>query len=647
MNVVQANQNPTPQANQVGVEQRRGPAVPRRNQIANQGQCQPMNQWGGQQRPYTNNQNRNFLDNNNACTYCGQSGHRQGPACELWCKHRNERGIPIVRFNDRQERNANQQNQPPAQLNVVMLEEVVEEPQINQGTGGKPHVEHWRCDCMQCMHIEDVQENQVGDVLAVTRSKRDTGKKKAEEQDPINWGVQKEIRTGVIKELQKIQGKEEVQPIIPVLPAQEIVSLPIFQETGGKTEVTGGKTEVPRKQTEQDDMLDDLMKAKLSLTLEQVLSWVPAFRHKLLQKWESGEVLTVQEEKQNSCSPKSAVEDVDYGVPVLEVKYAGMQIHGALLDGGSGVNILPESVCRKLGITDFENAPFQVRMADQRRIQPLGIIRGKILEVSGLKFDVNFVVLRLEESEKHYPMILGRPWLRAAKVKQDWGADRIVIRKGKRKVKLMMTSKKVIPKELRPLQVETINMIPELLEDEEDEFLNNNPSVVPVFEVDVDSILKQYVYNNNNKQESKDPIQKDQQLDRDMQEVLQQDLDEEKPEETKEGVDAVIQAQKDYEEYLSKSTRVKEDELQDLNLGTQEDPKNVRISINLTGQFKEELQELLKEFKDIFAWHYTDMKGVDPRFCQHKINLKKGRIHLPCSSGNMVITNCGGSQEEW
>ena len=46
-----------------------------------------------------------------------------------------------------------------------------------------------------------------------------------------------------------------------------------------------------------------------------------------------------------------------------------------------------------------------------------------------------------------------------------------------------------------------------------------------------------------------------------MQEVLQEDQNDEKTEETKEGMDAVIQEQKDYEEYLSKSTRVKEDDL--------------------------------------------------------------------------------------
>lgn len=31
---------------------------------------------------------------------------------------------------------------------------------------------------------------------------------------------------------------------------------------------------------------------------------------------------------------------------------------------------------------------------------------------------------------------------------------------------------------------------------------------------------------------------------------------------------------------------------------------------------------LLREFRDVFAWDYSDMKGLDPQFYQHKIHLK-------------------------
>ena len=44
----------------------------------------------------------------------------------------------------------------------------------------------------------------------------------------------------------------------------------------------------------------------------------------------------------------------------------------ALLDGGSNVNILPEAKYHKLLNVTLHPAPFQVKMADQRRIQPLG-----------------------------------------------------------------------------------------------------------------------------------------------------------------------------------------------------------------------------------------------------------------------------------
>ena len=33
------------------------------------------------------------------------------------------------------------------------------------------------------------------------------------------------------------------------------------------------------------------------------------------------------------------------------------------------------------------------------------------------------------------------------------------------------------------------------------------------------------------------------------------------------------------------------------------------------------MTDLLRDFKDVFAWSHEDMKGLDPKFYQHKINL--------------------------
>jgi hypothetical protein len=33
-----------------------------------------------------------------------------------------------------------------------------------------------------------------------------------------------------------------------------------------------------------------------------------------------------------------------------------------------------------------------------------------------------------------------------------------------------------------------------------------------------------------------------------------------------------------------------------------------------------QLIELLKEFKDVFAWRYKDLKGIPPKIAQHRID---------------------------
>ena len=84
-------------------------------------------------------------------------------------------------------------------------------------------------------------------------------------------------------------------------------------------------------------------------------------------------------------------------------------------------------------------------------------------------------------------------------------------------------------------------MVPELLEDEEEEFLHRNPSVIPIFEVDVDGILQQYIYPKKEGIE-KQAIQIDQELDKKLQEDLLQveELNKDTPEEV---LKAVVKAE--------------------------------------------------------------------------------------------------------
>jgi hypothetical protein len=56
-------------------------------------------------------------------------------------------------------------------------------------------------------------------------------------------------------------------------------------------------------------------------------------------------------------------------------------------------------------------------------------------------------------------------------------------------------------------------------------------------------------------------------------------------------------------------------------LGSKENLQHVKFSVDLELVVSYQLIELLKEFKDIFAWAYKDLKGIPPNIVQHWIEL--------------------------
>ena len=72
-----------------------------------------------------------------------------------------------------------------------------------------------------------------------------------------------------------------------------------------------------------------------------------------------------------------------------------------------------------------------------------------------------------------------------------------------------------------------------------------------------------------------------------------------------ENLQAWIKTQKDKEQ--------EEVQLEEVDVGEEGEGKQVRVSAKLEVQFKDQLVQLLKEYRDVFAWSYTDMEGIDPK----------------------------------
>jgi hypothetical protein len=66
------------------------------------------------------------------------------------------------------------------------------------------------------------------------------------------------------------------------------------------------------------------------------------------------------------------------------------------------------------------------------------------------------------------------------------------------------------------------------------------------------------------------------------------------------------------------------DKLEVIDVGDGYKPTPTFISTNLDSSFREELIKLLKEYKDCFAWDYSEMTGLDRSIVEHRLPIKPG-----------------------
>lgn len=60
-----------------------------------------------------------------------------------------------------------------------------------------------------------------------------------------------------------------------------------------------------------------------------------------------------------------------------------------------------------------------------------------------------------------------------------------------------------------------------------------------------------------------------------------------------------------------------------VNLGTNEEAKKVKVGSTLQEEVKAKLVNLLKDYRDVFAWSYQDMSGLDTDIVVHHLPLRE------------------------
>ncbi|XP_065638021.1 uncharacterized protein LOC136071088 [Quercus suber] len=100
---------------------------------------------------------------------------------------------------------------------------------------------------------------------------------------------------------------------------------------------------------------------------------------------------------------------------------------------GASINLMPLSVFRKLGFGEVKPTTISLQLADRSIKYPRGVIEHVLVKVDKFIFPVDFIVLDMDEDEE-IPLILGRPFLATGRTLIDVQQGKLVLRVGEDEV---------------------------------------------------------------------------------------------------------------------------------------------------------------------------------------------------------------------
>ncbi len=138
-----------------------------------------------------------------------------------------------------------------------------------------------------------------------------------------------------------------------------------------------------------------------------------------------------------------------------------------MINEGASVNIIIENLRKKLGLPKPRLVPYHLKMVDQSMARPLEIIKNLRIHIHGIPYVATFIVLKNSVVDFSHYMLLGRPWLKDAKVTHDRGNNVINVQ-GNGTIKTISINKKLRAKTRRPQVLVYYDLLKRLTNEKED-----------------------------------------------------------------------------------------------------------------------------------------------------------------------------------
>ena len=168
------------------------------------------------------------------------------------------------------------------------------------------------------------------------------------------------------------------------------------------------------------DLWADLSSFKADITFGQLLEISPVARKTLKEGMpvtrRTRKVKTRMLARVQMHEGRQDVKPIDIDVMVVD-----KVILNVLVDGGSGLNILPEHTMKRLDLSLTGPSPFIINMVNQSPAIPLGMIKDCRISTGGEEYVVTFHIIKMHSNKDTFPLLLGRLWLRMSDAIVDWG----------------------------------------------------------------------------------------------------------------------------------------------------------------------------------------------------------------------------------
>ncbi|KHN39755.1 hypothetical protein glysoja_047494, partial [Glycine soja] len=95
-------------------------------------------------------------------------------------------------------------------------------------------------------------------------------------------------------------------------------------------------------------------------------------------------------------------------------------VNKALINLGASINLMPLSMCRRIGNLKIDPTKMTLQLADRSVTRPYGVVENVLVKVHHFTFLVDFVIMDIEE-DTEIPLILGKPFMLTANCVVDMG----------------------------------------------------------------------------------------------------------------------------------------------------------------------------------------------------------------------------------